>query len=108
VEGYYLRAYIRWRQSRPDESLALLGEALAQSTRKPILAGVPAEGDVDPDRVLPPTTVKEKLLIPAFWEELAERYPEGKAGPEQLAAEFNRVDAHLADLRTRPGKGPGK
>ena len=104
VEGYYLRAYMLWKEKRPDESRDLLLEALRQSKKPKVVAGVPGEGDTRPGSVLPPTTAHEKRLIKPVWSGLAQRYPDDRIGPETLVAEFAALGAYLEELRTRVAK----
>ena len=101
VQGYYLRAYMRWKERRPDESRDLLLEAIRQSKKPKVVAGVPGEGDTRPGSLQPPTTADEKRLIKPVWSGLAQRYPDDRIGAEALAAEFGPLGAYLEELRTR-------
>jgi len=99
VEGYYLRAYLRWKESRLDESRELLAAALEQIMKPVVRAEVPGEGDTRPDHRLPPPTAAEKSLIKPLWSGLAERHADGNFEPEEQATEFARLDAYLTELR---------
>ena len=101
VEGYYLRAYMRWKEKRLEESRDLLSEAVRQSKKPKVVAGVPGEGDTKEGSVLPPTTVAEKVLVKACWSGLLKRFPDEKIETEALGAEFASLDSYLKQLRAR-------
>lgn len=105
VEGYYLRAYVRWKEGRREETLTLLQEARRQSEKPVVVAEVPGEGDTRIGSSLPPTTLDRKLLIKPTWLGLVERYPDGRIGAESLDAEFGPLKTYLSDLTARIKKG---
>lgn len=101
VEGYYLRAYIRWEQNRLVESRDLLEEARRRGGEPKVVAGVPGEGDTRPGSSLPPTTLDDKLPLRRFWSGLVKRYPANEIETRVLDAEFNPVQTYLTDLRVQ-------
>ena len=101
VEGYYLRGYLRWKGNRRDASLELLREAVRQSRKPVVVAGVPGEGDTRPGSLLPPTTLDGKLLVRPRWKGLLKRYPDDQVALGALDLEFAPMRTYLEELRAR-------
>lgn len=99
VEGYYVRAFLAWKEGDLESAAMLMEQAIEQSGKPLVVAGVPGEGDTREDAVLPPSTMDDKRLIRAFWDGLAERRP----GAHQLETEFAGLDDWLDQLRQRVG-----
>ncbi|MBI5851839.1 MAG: tetratricopeptide repeat protein [Planctomycetes bacterium] len=95
VEGYYVRAYLRWRAGRAEEAVELLTEAVRQSRAPTIVAGVPGEGDNRPGSTLPPSSIDENRMFARVWNGLAGRFPGGAVTASALDAEFAALDAEL-------------
>lgn len=96
VEGYYVRAYLRWRAGRVDEATELLAEAVRQSHVPKVVAGaVPGEGDTRPGSELPPSKMGELRLLGRVWKGLEDRFPDERIEPDALDAEFAALDAEL-------------
>ena len=95
VEGYYVRAYLRWRAGRVEEAVDLLTEAVRQSRAPQIVAGVPGEGDTRSGSRLPPSTIDEKRMFARVWNGLAERFPGDHVVAAALDAEFAALDTEL-------------
>ena len=101
VEGYYFRAYIRWKQNRLAESRSLLRAAMRHGRKPKVVAGVPGEGDTRPGSSLPPTTLDDKLPLRRFWSGLVKHHPSDEIETSVLSAEFSPVKIYLTDLRVR-------
>lgn len=101
VAGYYLRAYMHWKNQRIDEASKLLEKAFQQSIEPKVVPGIPGEGDTHPGFLLPPTTLSGKKLIKPFWKDLNSRQPEERITPESLDREFRTLDDYLIKLQMR-------
>lgn len=95
VEGYYVRAYVDWKNGREEPARALLQEAVRQMGRPEVVAGVPGEGDTREGDRLPPTTIEAKRLVQPFWNGLDERL----TGEFDLEAEFASLESWLSRLK---------
>lgn len=101
VEGYYVRAYVAWQGGKSDVALRLMQEALKQSGKPKVVAGVPGEGDTREGSKLPPSTMEDKRLIKPFWRGLTKRYADSSVAAEDLPTEFAALHASLLDLQRR-------
>jgi tetratricopeptide (TPR) repeat protein len=95
VEGYYVRAYVDWKNGREGPARALLQEAVRQMGQPEVVAGVPGEGDTHEGDRLPPTTIDAKRLVRPFWNGLDQRL----AGEFDLEAEFAAMESFLSGLK---------